>query len=89
MWSLSLQAIAMLVPEAYENNKVLDSKLRSFYEYQRTLMEPWDGPAALCFTDGRIAAAQMDRNGLRPLRYWITESQKVIAASEVGVVDIS
>jgi glutamate synthase (ferredoxin) len=83
-----LQAIAMLVPEAYENNKVLDSKLRSFYEYQRTLMEPWDGPAALCFTDGRIAAAQMDRNGLRPLRYWITESQKVIAASEVGVVDI-
>ncbi len=83
-----LAAMAMMVPEAYENNKVMDSKLRSFYEYQRTLMEPWDGPAALCFTDGRIAAAAMDRNGLRPLRYWITESHKVIAASEVGVVDI-
>lgn len=83
-----LQAMAMLVPEAYENNKVMDSRLRSFYEYQRTLMEPWDGPAALCFTDGRMAAAAMDRNGLRPMRYWITESNKVIAASEVGVVDI-
>ena len=83
-----LQAMAMLVPEAYENNKIMDSRLRSFYEYQRTLMEPWDGPAALCFTDGRIAAACMDRNGLRPMRYWITESNKVIAASEVGVVDI-
>ena len=83
-----LQAMAMLVPEAYENNKIMDSRLRSFYEYQRTLMEPWDGPAALAFTDGRIAAACMDRNGLRPMRYWITESNKVIAASEVGVVDI-
>jgi glutamate synthase (ferredoxin) len=83
-----LQAMSMMVPEAYENNKVMDSKIRSFYEYQRTLMEPWDGPAALCFTDGRIAAAAMDRNGLRPLRYWITASDKVIAASEMGVVDI-
>ncbi len=83
-----LQAMAMLVPEAFENNKVMDSRLRAFYEYQRTLMEPWDGPAALCFTDGRIAAAAMDRNGLRPLRYWVTESGKVIAGSEVGVVDV-
>ena len=83
-----LQAMAMLVPEAFESNTVMDSRLRSFYEYQRTLMEPWDGPAALCFTDGTTAAASMDRNGLRPLRYWVTESGKVIAASEVGVVDI-
>ena len=83
-----LQAMAMLVPEAYENNKVMDSRLRAFYEYQRTLMEPWDGPAALCFTDGRVAAAALDRNGLRPLRYWVTESGKVVAASEVGVVNI-
>jgi glutamate synthase domain-containing protein 2/glutamate synthase domain-containing protein 1/formylmethanofuran dehydrogenase subunit C len=83
-----LQAMAMLVPEAYENNGVMDSRLRSFFEYQRTLMEPWDGPAALCFTDGAVAAAAMDRNGLRPLRYWVTESGKVIAASEVGVVAV-
>ena len=83
-----LQAMAMLVPEAYESSKTMDARLRSFYEYQRTLMEPWDGPAALCFTDGKIAAACLDRNGLRPLRYWVTESGKLIAASEVGVVNV-
>jgi glutamine phosphoribosylpyrophosphate amidotransferase len=81
-----LQAMAMLVPEAYEGNPTMDARLRAFYEYQRTLMEPWDGPAALCFTDGRVAAATMDRNGLRPLRYWLLESGKLVAGSEVGIV---
>eukprot|EP00500_Bicosoecida_sp_ms1_P012363 CAMPEP_0203824048 /NCGR_PEP_ID=MMETSP0115-20131106/50806_1 /ASSEMBLY_ACC=CAM_ASM_000227 /TAXON_ID=33651 /ORGANISM="Bicosoecid sp, Strain ms1" /LENGTH=1784 /DNA_ID=CAMNT_0050733083 /DNA_START=63 /DNA_END=5417 /DNA_ORIENTATION=+ len=83
-----LHAMAMLVPEAYEGNTGMDADLRAFYEYQRTLMEPWDGPAALCFTDGRVAAASMDRNGLRPLRYWKTTAGKVICGSEVGVVDV-
>ena len=83
-----LQAMSLLVPEAYENNKIMDSKLRSFYDYQRTLMEPWDGPAALCFTDGRTVAAALDRNGLRPLRYWVTSAGKLIAGSEVGIVDV-
>jgi glutamate synthase (ferredoxin) len=83
-----LQAMAMMVPEPYENNKLMNSKLRSFYDYQRTLMEPWDGPAALCFTDGKMIAATLDRNGLRPLRYWVTSSGQVIAGSEVGIVDV-
>ncbi len=83
-----LSAMALLVPEAFEGNKIMESQLRSLYEYNRTLMEPWDGPAALCFTDGRMACAALDRNGLRPLRYWITESGKLIAASEVGVVEV-
>ena len=83
-----LAAMALLVPEAYEGNKLLASQQRAFYDYNRTLMEPWDGPAALTFTDGRLACAALDRNGLRPLRYWVTESGKVVAASEVGVVDI-
>lgn len=83
-----LQAMSLLVPEAYESNKIMDSKLRAFFDYQRTLMEPWDGPAALCFTDGRTVAAALDRNGLRPLRYWMTSSGRVIAGSEVGIVDV-
>lgn len=74
-----LHAMAMLVPEAYENNRIMESKLRGFYDYQRTLMEPWDGPAALVFTDGRTVAAALDRNGLRPMRYWVTTAGKVIA----------
>ena len=83
-----IQAIAMLVPEAYENDKSMDGRTRAFFDYQRTLMEPWDGPAALCFTDGRTVAASLDRNGLRPLRYWVTSSGKLIAGSEVGIVDV-
>ena len=81
-------AAAMLVPEAFENHKEMDPRVRAFYEYQRTLMEPWDGPAALCFTDGRVAAASLDRNGLRPLRYWLTSSNKLIVGSEVGIVSV-
>jgi glutamate synthase (ferredoxin) len=84
-----LQAMSLLVPEAYENNKIMDSKLRAFYDYNRTLQEPWDGPAALCFTDGRTVAATLDRNGLRPLRYWLTSGGKLIAGSEVGIVDVA
>ena len=61
----------------------MDSRLRGFYDYQRTLMEPWDGPAALAFTDGRTVAATLDRNGLRPMRYWLTSAGKLIAGSEV------
>ena len=63
--------------------QVMDSRLRGFYDYQRTLMEPWDGPAALAFTDGRTVAATLDRNGLRPMRYWLTSAGKLIAGSEV------
>ncbi|KAA0155360.1 hypothetical protein FNF29_01735 [Cafeteria roenbergensis] len=81
-------AAAMLVPEAFENHKEMDPRVRAFFEYQRTLMEPWDGPAALCFTDGRVAAASLDRNGLRPLRYWLTSSNKLIVGSEVGIVSV-
>jgi glutamate synthase domain-containing protein 1 len=83
-----IQAVAMLVPEAYENDKAMDARTRAFFDYQRTLMEPWDGPAALCFTDGRTVAAALDRNGLRPLRYWVTSAGKLIAGSEVGIVDV-
>lgn len=83
-----LHAAAMLLPEAYESDTTMDADLRAFYEYQRTLMEPWDGPAALTFSDGRIAAAALDRNGLRPLRWWRTVGGKVICGSEVGVVDV-
>ena len=83
-----LAALSMMVPEAHEGDRTMDPALRAYYDYARTLMEPWDGPAALCVTDGRVAAATMDRNGLRPLRYWVTSAGKVICGSEVGIVDV-
>src|SRR5579875_2252933 len=83
-----LHAMAMLVPEAWENMPDLDPQLRAFYEYHACLMEPWDGPAALAFTDGVTVAATLDRNGLRPARYWYTHDGLVVMASEVGVVDL-
>lgn len=83
-----LNAISMLIPEAHENDTTMDPALRAYYDYQRTLSEPWDGPAAICFSNGLMAGATMDRNGLRPLRYWVTKSDKVILGSEVGLVDL-
>ncbi|MGP6175069.1 glutamate synthase large subunit [Corynebacterium sp. A21] len=81
-------AIAMMVPQAWENDQTLDPELRDFYEYHSCLMEPWDGPAAIAFTDGRYVGAVLDRNGLRPGRIWITDEGLVVMASETGVLDI-
>ncbi|MCY0904363.1 glutamate synthase large subunit [Arthrobacter sp. H14-L1] len=82
------QAIMMMLPEAWENHATMDPARRAFYEYHSMLMEPWDGPAAVSFTDGTMVGATLDRNGLRPGRYWITEDGLIIFASEVGVIDI-
>ena len=84
-----LHAMMMLVPEAFEGHAELDPDLRAFYEFHATLMEPWDGPAALAFSDGRYAAAALDRNGLRPLRYWIHEDGIVAVGSEAGMVPLA
>jgi hypothetical protein len=78
----------MLIPEAWENNKLLENDKRKFYEYHAALMEPWDGPASVAFTDGTAIGAILDRNGLRPARTWVTKDDLVIMASEVGVLDI-
>lgn len=81
-------SVLMMVPEAWENHGEMDPDRRAFYEYHSTLMEPWDGPAALTFTDGTLIGAVLDRNGLRPGRYWITQDGLVVLASETGVLDI-
>ncbi|MEJ2609014.1 MAG: glutamate synthase large subunit [Candidatus Thiodiazotropha sp.] len=81
-------AMMMLIPEAWGGNKLMDQQRRAFYEYHAALMEPWDGPAAVAFTDGRQIGATLDRNGLRPARYLITEDDLVVMASEMGVLDI-
>ena len=83
-----LHAMAMLVPEAWENMPNMDPQLRAFYEYHACLMEPWDGPAATAFTDGVVAAAAMDRNGLRPARYQVTSDRLVVMSSEVGLLGL-
>jgi glutamate synthase (NADPH/NADH) large chain len=82
------QAMMLLIPEAWTNNPLMDEKRRAFYEYHAALMEPWDGPAAVAFTDGRQIGATLDRNGLRPARYLITNDDMVVMASEMGVLDI-
>jgi glutamate synthase (NADPH/NADH) large chain len=84
-YSLS-QAMMMLVPEAWAGNPLMDEERRSFYEYHAALMEPWDGPAAVCFTDGLQIGATLDRNGLRPARYLVTDDDIVMLASEMGVL---
>ena len=84
----AVHAMMMLVPEAWENLDQMDQRLRDFYRYHACLTEPWDGPAALSFTDGVVAGAVLDRNGLRPSRYKIDEDGLVVAASEVGVFDM-
>ncbi len=83
-----MHALAMLVPEAYEARSDVDPDLRAFYDYHATLMEPWDGPAALALSDGRYAIAGLDRNGLRPQRYWITERGMVVVGSEAGLLSV-
>ena len=84
-----LRVLTMMVPEAHQSVVDLVPAVQAMHEYHSTLMEPWDGPAALIFSDGRIAAAALDRNGLRPLRYWITSDGLVIAASEAGIIPVA
>jgi glutamate synthase (NADPH/NADH) large chain len=86
-YSLS-HAMMMLIPEAWAGNPLMDPERRAFYEYHAALMEPWDGPAAIAFTDGRQIGATLDRNGLRPARFVITDQDHVVMASEVGVLAI-
>src|SRR5689334_14522504 len=81
-------AILMMIPEPWENHDEMDPARRAFYQFHATLMEPWDGPACVAFTDGTVAGAVLDRNGLRPGRYWVTQDGLVILASEVGVLDL-
>ncbi|WP_082652412.1 glutamate synthase large subunit [Aureimonas sp. AU12] len=81
-------AMMMLIPEAWSGNKEMAPERRAFYEYHAALMEPWDGPAAVCFTDGRQIGATLDRNGLRPARYVVTDDDLVILASEAGTLEI-
>ena len=81
-------AMMMLIPEAWAGNPLMDAQRRAFYEYHAALMEPWDGPAAIAFTDGRQIGATLDRNGLRPARYIITDDDHVIMASEAGVLPV-
>jgi glutamate synthase (NADPH) large chain len=80
--------MAMLIPEAWAGNPDMDEDKRAFYEYHASLMEPWDGPAAMAFTDGRVIGATLDRNGLRPGRYIVTKDDLVVLSSEAGVLDI-
>ncbi|MER8643027.1 glutamate synthase large subunit [Mesorhizobium sp. M1252] len=86
-YSLS-HAMMMLIPEAWAGNKLMDADRKAFYEYHAALMEPWDGPAAVAFTDGRQIGATLDRNGLRPARYIVTDDDRVIMASEAGVLPV-
>jgi glutamate synthase (NADPH/NADH) large chain len=81
-------AVLMMIPEAWENNMSMDPARRAFYEYHSTLMEPWDGPASVSFTDGDLMGAVLDRNGLRPGRFWITDDGLVVLGSEAGVLDL-
>jgi glutamate synthase domain-containing protein 2/glutamate synthase domain-containing protein 3 len=83
------EAILMMIPEAWENHEQMDPELRAYYEYHSFLLEPWDGPASIAFTDGRKIGAVLDRNGLRPSRYVVTRDGLVAMASEVGVIDVA
>src|SRR2546425_4956211 len=81
-------AILMMIPEPWQNHESMSPERRAFYEYHSSLMEPWDGPASIAFTDGTVIGAVLDRNGLRPSRYYVTKDDMVIMASEVGVLDV-
>jgi glutamate synthase (NADPH) large chain len=81
-------SVLMMIPEAWENHEEMDPARRAFYEFHSTFMEPWDGPACVTFTDGSLIGAVLDRNGLRPSRYWVTDDGLVVLASEVGVLDL-
>ena len=82
------QAMSMLIPEPWQSHESMSDELKAYYEYQACLMEPWDGPASMAFTDGTVIGAVLDRNGLRPSRYWVTKDGLVVMASEAGVLDI-
>ncbi|MGM0545810.1 MAG: glutamate synthase large subunit [Bacteroidota bacterium] len=81
-------AMMMMIPEPWEKHENMDDDIKAFYEYHSCLMEPWDGPASIAFTDGKIVGATLDRNGLRPSRYYVTNDDTVVLSSEVGVLDI-
>src|SRR4051812_35796939 len=81
-------SVLMMTPEGWENHAEMDARRRAFYEFHASMMEPWDGPACVVFTDGTQVGAVLDRNGLRPSRYWVTDDGLVVLASEVGVLDI-
>jgi glutamate synthase (NADPH/NADH) large chain len=81
-------AVLMMIPEAWENHATMDPKRRAFYQFHASLMEPWDGPACVTFTDGTLVGAVLDRNGLRPARWWRTADDRVVLASESGVLDV-
>ncbi|MDJ0768057.1 MAG: glutamate synthase large subunit [Ilumatobacter sp.] len=81
-------AVLMMIPEAWENADEMDDDRRAFYRFHASVMEPWDGPASVTFTDGEVIGAVLDRNGLRPSRYWVTDDDLVIMASEVGVIEV-
>ncbi|MGH9135596.1 MAG: glutamate synthase large subunit [Acidimicrobiales bacterium] len=81
-------AVLMMIPEAWENHESMPVDKRAFYEFHASLMEPWDGPASVTFTDGTVVGAVLDRNGLRPSRYWVTDDGLVVMSSEVGVLDL-
>ncbi|GAB4152088.1 MAG: glutamate synthase large subunit [Planctomycetaceae bacterium] len=82
------EVVMMMIPEAWQNHHAMSEEKRAFYEYYSALQEPWDGPASVSFTDGKYIGAVLDRNGLRPSRYYVTHDDKVVMASEVGVLDI-
>ena len=82
------QAVMMMIPEPWENHANMDERRKAFYEYHAAMMEPWDGPASIVFTDGRQIGATLDRNGLRPSRYCITDDDMVIMGSESGVLPV-
>ena len=82
------RAVTMMIPEPWDNNDRIDEKRRAYDAYQSMLMEPWDGPAAIAFTDGRMLGAALDRNGLRPARYYVTRKDWLILSSEVGTIDV-
>ena len=82
-------AVLMMIPEAWENHATMNPQRKAFYKYHASIMEPWDGPASIAFSDGTVIGAVLDRNGLRPSRFWVTSDDVVIMASEVGVLDIA
>mgnify|MGYP000436154556 FL=1 len=82
------EAVMLMVPEAWQSDQNMDQAKKDFYRFNSTMMEPWDGPASIAFTDGNYIGAVLDRNGLRPSRYYLTHDDRVIMASEVGVVDV-
>ena len=82
------KALSMVVPEPWENRKDMSQSLKNYYEYQSCLMEPWDGPAFIGFAEGHKVGALLDRNGLRPGRYWVTRDDHVVMGSEAGLLDI-